>query len=72
MKQAQIKAAALLAVLAPASSVMAHSEITGQSGIMAAVHDLVHALQASPGLPFAILAVVVALFVISRINKRES
>ena len=72
MKQTQIRTAALLAVLAPASSVMAHAEITGQSGIMSAVHDLVHALQASPGLGVAVLAVIVALFIISRINKRES
>ena len=66
MKRTHITVTALLASLMPAASVMAHSEVTGSSGILAAAHDLVHAL------PAVLVAAVIALFVAFRINKRES
>jgi H+/gluconate symporter-like permease len=72
MKQNRITVAAMLASLLPTASAMAHSEVTAESGILAAVHHLVHALQANPLLPAIIAGVVIAVFAISRINKRES
>jgi hypothetical protein len=72
MKQTSIKATALLASLMPATSVMAHSEVNGHSGLMTAAHDLVHSLQANPWLPAILFALVFAAFFISRKSKRES
>jgi hypothetical protein len=72
MKRTQITVTALLTSLMPTASVMAHSEITDQSGILALAHDLVHALQAAPMLSVTILAVLATVYVAFRINKRES
>ena len=72
MKQNRITVAAMLVSLLPTASVMAHSEVTAESGILATVHHLVHALQANPLLPAIIAGVVIAVFAISRIIKRES
>ena len=72
MKRSRITVAVLLASLLPSASVMAHSEVTAESGILASVHHLLHALQANPLLPAIIAGVVIAVFAISRFNKRES
>ena len=75
MKRTQFTAA-LIAALMPVTSVMAHSEVTGSSGILggllAAAHSLVHALQTAPWLPAMALGVLIALVIILRVNKRES
>ena len=41
MKQNRITVAAMLASLLPTASAMAHSEVTAESGILAAVHHMV-------------------------------
>ena len=72
MKHKRTAAAAMLTLLLPAAPLMAHAEAAAESGILALVHDLVHALQASPQLVALIAGVVIAAFAIFRTNKRES
>jgi len=72
MKHKRIAAAAILALLLPTAPLMAHAEVAAESGILALVHDLVHALQASPLLASLIAGVVIAALAIFRTNKRES
>ena len=72
MKHKRIAAAAMLTLLLPAAPLMAHAEAAAESGILALVHDLVHALQASPLLAALIAGVVIAALAFSRTNKRES
>ena len=72
MKRSRITVAALLASLLPTASVMAHSEVTAESGILASVHHLLHALQANPLLPVIVAGVVIAVFALTRPSKRES
>ena len=72
MKHKRIAAAALLTMLLSTPPVMAHAEVAAESGILTLVHDLVHALQASPLLAALIAGVVIAALAFSRANKRES
>jgi hypothetical protein len=72
MKHKRIAAAALLTLLLPAAPLMAHAEVAAESGILALVHHLVHALQATLLLPALIAGAVIAAFAIFRTNKRES
>jgi hypothetical protein len=72
MKHKRISAAALLASMMPAASVLAHAEAAAESGILAIAHHLAHAVQAIPLLPAFIAAAVAVLLTILRINKRES
>ena len=72
MKQNRLKALVFTAALAPAASVMAHAEVTGQNALQNAAHNLVHALQAHPWLPLAAGAALVAALLIARMIRRES
>ena len=72
MKQSQFTATAILTALMPASSVMAHSEASGSSGIMQLMHGITHAIQTMAWLPASLLIVLITLVVISRIKNRES
>lgn len=71
MKRSLIKTAAFFVLLAPAASVMAHTEVAGYNALQNAGHNLVHALQAHPWLPFAAGIAVLAISAIARMNRRE-
>jgi len=72
MKRSLMKTTTLIASLMPAASVMAHAEVSGQNALQSAAHNLVHALQAHPWLPFAAGVVVLAVSLIAKVIRRES
>ena len=72
MKRNQLKALVFTASLAPAAPVIAHADVAGGNALQNAAHNLVHALQAHPWLPFATGVALVAVLWIARMIRRES